>query len=79
MLVNTSFNVRGEPIVRTPVDALCCMGNAGLDLLVLEDFLIERRMLPSDWNELIAARHARPRGPFARERSAISENLYTFV
>jgi carbamoyltransferase len=40
VLLNTSFNVRGEPIVRTPADALRCFRRAGLDLLVLEDCLV---------------------------------------
>ena len=42
LLVNTSFNVRGEPIVASPVDALSCLGVSGIDALVLEDFLIDR-------------------------------------
>ena len=41
VLVNTSFNVRGEPIVCTPEDALACFQATGLDVLVLENFLIE--------------------------------------
>jgi carbamoyltransferase len=41
VLVNTSFNVRGEPIVCTPEDALACFKATGLDVLVLENFLIE--------------------------------------
>jgi carbamoyltransferase len=40
VLVNTSFNVRGEPIVCNPEDALACFHATGLDVLVLEDFLI---------------------------------------
>jgi carbamoyltransferase len=42
VLANTSFNVRGEPIVCTPEDALHTFARSGLDLLVLEDCLIER-------------------------------------
>lgn len=41
VLVNTSFNVRGEPIVCSPEDALACFSATGLDALVLEDFLVE--------------------------------------
>ena len=40
MLVNTSFNVRGEPIVCTPADAYRCFMNTGLDVLVLENHLL---------------------------------------
>jgi carbamoyltransferase len=40
VLVNTSFNVRGEPIVCTPADAHRCFMNTGLDVLVLENHLL---------------------------------------
>ncbi len=40
MLVNTSFNVRGEPIVCSPEDAWNCFMNSGLDFLVLENFVL---------------------------------------
>jgi carbamoyltransferase len=46
MLVNTSFNVRGEPIVCTPEDALRCFQATDMDALALEDFLLDRRDLP---------------------------------
>lgn len=39
VLVNTSFNVRGEPIVCTPADAYRCFINTGMDYLVIGDFL----------------------------------------
>jgi carbamoyltransferase len=37
MLLNTSFNVRGEPIVETPQDAIRCLLSSGLDACVFED------------------------------------------
>jgi carbamoyltransferase len=40
MLVNTSFNVRGEPIVCTPHDAYRCFLATGMDALALENFVI---------------------------------------
>lgn len=40
VLVNTSFNVRGEPIVCTPGDALRCFLNTEMDVLVLENFVL---------------------------------------
>jgi len=40
VLLNTSFNVRGEPIVCTPADALRCFLGTGMDVLVLEDFIL---------------------------------------
>ncbi len=42
ILVNTSFNVRGEPIVCTPEDAFRCFVNTDLDFLVIGSCLIER-------------------------------------
>jgi carbamoyltransferase len=40
VLINTSFNVRGEPIVRTPDDAFRCFMATGMDVLVLEDAVL---------------------------------------
>ena len=40
MLVNTSFNVRGEPIVCTPEDAYRCFLGTEMDALVLEDAIL---------------------------------------
>jgi carbamoyltransferase len=42
MLVNTSFNIRGEPIVGSPEDALRCFRATEMDALVLEDCLIQK-------------------------------------
>lgn len=42
VLLNTSFNVRGEPIVGTAADALGCFLRAGLDLLVMDGVLVRR-------------------------------------
>ena len=43
VLVNTSFNVRGEPIVCTPEDAYRCFMWTEMDCLVLGDFLLDKR------------------------------------
>jgi carbamoyltransferase len=40
ILLNTSFNVMGEPIVETPADALACLRNTGLDCCVFEDRIV---------------------------------------
>ncbi len=45
MLVNTSFNVRGEPIVCTPEDALRCFLATDMDLLVLENFIVQKQQI----------------------------------
>ena len=42
VLINTSFNVQGEPIVETPQDALRCFSGTGIDVLVLGNFLLEK-------------------------------------
>jgi carbamoyltransferase len=43
VIINTSFNVRGEPIVCSPEDAYRCFSRTNMDVLVLEDFLIEKQ------------------------------------
>jgi carbamoyltransferase len=56
VLVNTSFNVRGEPIVCTPEDAWRCFTRTHLDHLVLGSFLVSR----ADQPDLTAADVASP-------------------
>jgi carbamoyltransferase len=43
VLVNTSFNTAGRPIVDTPRDALECFGSSPIDVLVLHPFLLRAR------------------------------------
>ncbi len=43
ILVNTSFNIRGEPIVCTPHDAYRCMMGTGIDYLVIGSYLVARK------------------------------------
>ena len=40
--MNTSFNVRGEPIVCTPIDAFRCFMGTDLDLLVIGNYLLKK-------------------------------------
>jgi carbamoyltransferase len=47
VLINTSLNTAGRPMVDDPRDALECFGSAPVDLLVLGPFLIRRRRSPS--------------------------------
>jgi carbamoyltransferase len=42
VLINTSFNLRGEPIVSSPSDALKTFFASGIDCLALEDFVVEK-------------------------------------
>src|SRR5207249_2241944 len=50
VLVNTSFNVRGEPIVCSPADAYRCFMRTGIDALVVENFLLLKDRQPR-WQE----------------------------
>jgi carbamoyltransferase len=50
VLVNTSFNVRGEPIVCTPADAYQCFMRTHIDWLVLGPFLLDKTTQPA-WKE----------------------------
>ncbi|MDO9059409.1 MAG: carbamoyltransferase C-terminal domain-containing protein, partial [Bradyrhizobium sp.] len=45
VLINTSFNVKGEPIVETPRDAMICFLTTGIDNLVLHDTLVSKNAL----------------------------------
>ena len=47
ILINTSFNVRGEPIVCNPEDAFNCFINTDIDFLVLGNFLIKKDKMDS--------------------------------
>ncbi len=56
VLVNTSFNVRGEPIVCTPEDAYRCFMRTEMDILVLGSYLLKKEKQPPwdegrDWRE----------------------------
>jgi carbamoyltransferase len=55
-LVNTSFNVRGEPIVNTPEDAYRCFMRTDMDYLIVEHCLLDKTKQPLfaedvDWRE----------------------------
>lgn len=56
VIVNTSFNVRGEPIVCTPQEAYACFMRTEMDVLVLEDMILYKEEQPEfaeeeDWRE----------------------------
>jgi carbamoyltransferase len=50
IVVNTSFNVRGEPIVCTPEDAYRCFMRTEMDYLVINNYLFEKSKQPK-WKE----------------------------
>jgi carbamoyltransferase len=56
IVINTSFNVRGEPIVCTPEDAYRCFMRTEMDYLVLGSYLLDKKEQPAwqergDWRE----------------------------
>ncbi|MET7718489.1 carbamoyltransferase [Streptomyces sp. NPDC005407] len=58
VLVNTSFNVRGEPIVASPAEAYACFMRTNIDLLAIGNFLLKKAEQPewceeTDWREAI--------------------------
>ena len=48
VLINTSFNVRGEPIVCSPEDALRCFFYTQIDILVIGSFMINKSDITKD-------------------------------
>jgi len=57
VIINTSFNVRGEPIVCTPEDAYRCFMRTNMDYLILESFILDKNEQPEfkenvDWREI---------------------------
>jgi carbamoyltransferase len=73
VLLNTSFNVKGEPIVCTPEDALLCFARSKIDVLVLEDFVIDRDGLPQHWEQ------AAERIPLAPPSQGVSHAVYAML
>jgi carbamoyltransferase len=60
VVINTSFNVRGEPIVRTAREAYVCFMRTGIDVLVIDDWLFEKSEQPAwpegdTWRQTFAA------------------------
>ena len=48
VLVNTSFNVRGEPMVCSPYDSYACFMGTEMDMLVIEDFILYKESQPKE-------------------------------
>jgi len=72
ILLNTSFNVKGEPIVCTPEDAVRCFITSDIDLLVIEDFIIDRQENDFDRLKFILMH-------IERSDSGIRHDVYTFI
>lgn len=74
VILNTSFNLRGEPIVCTAVDAIVCFVRSQIDLLVLEDFVMDRSGIPLLW-ELAAQKRITE----LRDGEAVGHLVYTLL
>lgn len=72
ILLNTSFNMRGEPIVSSPADALACFVRSRLDALVLGDLAVRAEDLPEHWAGLVDRQL--PRHP-----STPGRDVYSFL
>ncbi len=51
VIVNTSYNVRGEPIVCTPEDAYRCFMRTDIDFLIMENFILDKKAQPKADND----------------------------
>lgn len=85
VIVNTSFNVRGEPIICTPGDAYRCFMQTGMDVLILQDFLLVKEEQPP-WPENKNPIPGAPlkngnshEGPFLQELSHIFEEDFVKI
>jgi carbamoyltransferase len=72
ILLNTSFNIKGEPIVCSPEDALRCFICTDIDCLILEDYLLDRKDNDLELLKLIVQED------LIKQR-AITHDVYTFV
>jgi len=52
IIINTSFNVRGEPIVCTPLDAIKCFFRTDMDILVLGNFILDKQKIKATGYQL---------------------------
>jgi len=74
IVLNTSFNVKDEPIVCTPEEALACFITTDIDCLVLEDFIID-----NDDNDLSVLEVISKSLGDRFEEFEVNPNVYTFI
>ncbi len=77
ILLNTSFNVRGEPIVTSPLDAIRCFGGSGIECLVLTDFILTRDALPEMFTTFAEVAMPRPWVDIFSKQA--TDAVYTFI
>jgi carbamoyltransferase len=63
VVLNTSFNVKGEPIVCTPAEAVRCFCATGLDALIIDRFVLRKEQLSDDetaaWSHAVSTQDSR--------------------
>jgi carbamoyltransferase len=74
ILLNSSFNLRGEPIVCSALDAITCFVNSQIDVLVLEDFVLLRAGIPPLWEAYAKGRLGR-----ADDHDDVGHLVYTLL
>ncbi|NML38645.1 carbamoyltransferase [Chitinophaga sp. G-6-1-13] len=72
ILLNTSFNIKGEPIVCTPEDAVRCFITTDIDCLILGDFILDREENNLELLKLLLMHDV-------VRQSGITHDVYTFV
>ncbi|CFX32114.1 conserved protein of unknown function [Candidatus Filomicrobium marinum] len=78
ILLNTSFNLRGDAIVLEPNHAIWTFAISNIDALVMEDFIIDRTERPEAWSEIIEMMGARLKKK-RRAADAGRANVYSFL
>lgn len=71
ILLNTSFNMKDEPIVCHPMEAIRCFVRSKMDALVLQDFVIDHNSIPGYWTMLFDVLNQ-------PEKANIDHSVYTF-
>jgi len=79
VLVNTSFNVRGEPIVCSPIDALRCFGNSGIEVLAMGRMIIKKEFLTDKFIEMAIHEHEYIKPGKDLFTKKVSDSVYTFI
>lgn len=72
ILLNTSFNMRDEPIVCTPAEAIICFLRSGIEALVIEDFIVDRKEIGPSWDGIFSRLFQAP-------STNVSNLVYTFL
>ena len=74
MLINTSFNIRGEPIVASPKDAYECFMGTDMDMLVIGNYLLIKEEQPENQKKVTEINF-----PWTKNiKNEISKNYFLF-